>query len=709
MPLCDHPSDICRHRDTPLQRFPVAIDSFSWGNRTLSVAAVGALSSFALLTPGFTQTPDPLAATVDRNSTKATSGPTKPAPAPAPAPAVTPSDQQRPAEAINDAAPAPDPDSDEAVLDRLPALSTDHLTGLVGLYQRLGNQKMAAAVSAELNRRDPSGSTLAAATTQSGEGTQDWSSSSSDANDNQPDSPFDSIEDRADKLMQLGRPGEAVSVLEEAKTRLSKGRAFPLEAQLASAYLASGRKSEAVAGFQRVSTSKSYTSSTRAEANSELAKIRLSDDIARTYEALQTSDRKAALQHAHSLSAAHPGDRDVDLLLAQALTANGQYRESLPLIESLKNTTPAGQAFEGQADYADALYNTGQLDRARAEYEQVSQSLSETEAVRTEALATSNEIYEKTANSISNDTEYLNEAEGDRIYVEFDASAQVRKNIRIGAKAWHDRVELSDERSLREDSASNTGAYAFVRPKLGSSHFMDVRIGGADHGELLYALAGGREPANDLFWGWQAGYYGNHAADNSLQLIALNGREDRLAASITGPLPFGMKLSARTGVRRVYAEDAELGDGWFADLEIGRTIWQDKSNRRSLYLAYQSSYENFDARKLSASEVRSLGLIDETGGELIGNEFLEPRYHPHGFNISFSHSINDRLDSYLATGANYDFADSEIDWSITAGASYRLAEHLELLFDLGYYSDGTAAANDSSEVVVANLGVRYFY
>ncbi len=565
---------------------------------------------------------------------------------------------------------------------------------------------MATAVSAELRRRDPSGATAIA---QSSGATQDSSSGSSSDNDFQPDSPFDATEDQADQLMNIGRASDAVVLLEKSKARLSKGRAFPLEAQLASAYLASGRKAEAVASFQSVAASKAYTAATRAEAKSELDNLQLSDDIAATYAALQTGDRKAALQRARGLSAAHPGNRDVDLLLAQAMTSNGMHREALPLMESLKNTTPPGQEFEGQADYADALYNSGQLDRARAEYDQVSHSQSETEAVRSEALATSAEIFEKTANTVSVDGEYLNEAEGDRFYTKFDASAEVRKNVRVGASAWHDRVELSDERSLLKDSASNTGAYAFVRPKIGTHHFMDVRFGGADHGELLYALAGGREPANDLFWGWQVGYYGNHPADNSLQLIALDGREDRLAAAISGPLPFGLKLSARTGGRRIFAEDAELGDGWFADVEIGRTLWQDKANRRSLQLAYQASYENFDARKLSAGEVRSLGLIDATGGELIGNEFIEPRYHPHGFNMSFNHRINDRLDSYLGAGVNYDFADDEIDWSITGGASYSLADHLDLLFELGYYSDGTAAANDSSEVIVANVGLRYFY
>jgi len=670
-------------------------------NRALAIATASALTGCTLLAASQAETPDPLAATVERNPTSATTGPVESAPnqASVPAPAVPQSpDEKRP--------PAPDPDSDEAVLDRLPSLSTDHLGGLVGLYQRLGNQKMAAAVSAELQRRAPS---IANTKTTSDSPVPDWSSTASDDSDFEPDSPFDSTEDHADQLMQLGRANDAVSLLEESKTRLSKGRAFPLEAQLASAYLACGRKAEAIESFKRVAAGTAYPASTRAEAKSELAAIQLSDDIASTYAALQTNERKNALQKARSLSAAHHGNREVDLLLAQALIANGMHREALPLMEALKKTTPPGQTFEGRADFADALYNSGQLDRARVEYDQVSRDLAETEEVRSEARSTSSEIFEKTANSLAVDGEYLNEAEGDRFYTRIDASARVRNDIRVGASVWHDRVELSNERSLRTDSASNTGAYAFVRPKVGDQHFMDVRLGGADHGELLYALVAGREPANDLFWGGQVGYYGNHSADNSLQLIALDGRENRLAASVSGPLPFGLKLSARTGGRRIYAKDAELGDGWFADVEIGRSIWESSSNRRSLYLAYQGSYESFDARKLSAGEVRSLGLIDETGGTLIGNEFIEPRYHPHGFNLSFNHRINDRLDSYLGAGVNYDFADDEIDWSITGGASYSLADHLDLLFELGYYSDGTAAANDSSEVIVANVGLRYFY
>lgn len=673
--------------------------------RELALATICIITGCACLTSSFAQSPNPLAATVDRKAASARTGPAETSPGQSSASNST-APQQPAAPQVPPTDAAADPDSDEAVLDRLPTLSTDHLSGLTGLYQRLGNEKMAAAVSAELNRR---GASAATPNAPSNRAEQDWSPSSSDGSDNQPDSPFDATEDQADRLLKLGRASDAVTLLENSKARLSKGRAFPLEAQLASAYLASGRKAEAVTSFQSVAASSAYPAVTRSEAGNELARIQLSDEIAATYAALQTNDRKAALQRARSLSAAHPGDRDVDLLLAQALTANGMHREALPLMESLKTTTPPGQAFEAQADYADALYNSGQLERARAEYDQISHSRTETAAVRAEAVATSKEIFKKTADTLSVDGEYLNEAEGDRFYTRVDASAEVRKNVRVGASGWHDRVELSDERSVRTDSGSNTGAYAFVRPKIGNHHFMDVRVGGADHGELLYALAAGREPANDLFWGGQVGYYGNHSAVNSLQLIALDGREDRLAASISGPLPFGLKLSARTGGRRIYAKDAELGDGWFADIEIGRTLWHDKANRRSLQLAYQANYESFDARRLSAGEVRSLGLIDATGGELIGNELIEPRYHPHGINVSFNHRINDRLDSYLGAGVNYDFADDEIDWSITGGASYSLAAHLDLLFELGYYSDGTAAANDSSEVIVANVGLRYFY
>jgi len=658
------------------------------------MVATSAVTGFLCLTALQAQTTDPLAATVDRkkSTTHATSGEST-----QPTPLFT-------ADAIP-AEASPDPDSDEAVLDRLPQLSTDHLSGLVGLYQRLGNQKMAAAVSAELERRSPSGVAASDLIDSSPQPLSEYSN----GNDSSSDSPFDATEDRADQLLREGRARDAVVLLENAKARSPKERAFPLEAQLASAYLASGRRAEAVASFQGVANSRSYPAATRAEAKSELEQIQLSEDIASTYASLQRDDRRSALQRARDLAAAHPGNRDVDLLLAQAMTANGLHREALSLLETLKDTTPAGQEFEGQADYADALYNSGQLDRARAAYEMASQNQSASSSERSNARNTSDEIFEKTANAISIDGEYLNEAEGERYYTRFDASAQVRKNVRIGAKAWHDRVELSDERSLRRDSASNTGAFAFVRPKIGTQHFMDVRLGGAAHGELLYALAAGREPANDLFWGWEAGYYGNHAADDSLQLIALDGREDRLAAAISGPLPFGLKLSARSGAKWIYAEDAELGDGWFAEIEIGRTLWQDKSNRRSLYLAYQATYENFDARKLSAAEVRSLGLTDPSRGEFIGNDLIEPRYHPHGINISFNHRITERLDSYLGAGVNYDFADDEIDWLVTGGANYRLAEHLNLLFELGYYSDGTAATNDSSEVVVANLGLRYFY
>jgi hypothetical protein len=588
-------------------------------------------------------------------------------------------------------------------------LSTDYLTGLLGVYGRLGNKTMTDAVRAELVRRDPSGAVASSSDESSAADGSTFSTDGDLGYDPDPGSPFDAIEDQADRLLQLGQPIEAIAVLEKSKAGAKSGSAFPLELQLADAYFAAGKKAEAVASYQYVAGSSNYPDTLRSEAGRELARIKRADDIAATHALLDKGANRAALSHALTMANSEPTDPAGQLLLARALNANGKFPEALTILETQKQRNPAGVAFEGQADYADALYNNGRLTEAMAAYEIVATDASQLPLQRDEARRTAREIRAKTAPVISTDIEVLDEAEGNRVLTELEASQNIRPGTRVGVSLWHDNVSLSSERSLRTDHGSTTGGYAFLRQDIvDDQHFIDVRAGGADHGKVLYGLGVGRRAANDLRWGWAAAFHGNQPAIDSLQLITLDGRENVAAVDVEGPLPLGLKLRVRAGGRNVYAEDVELGEGWFGELEIGRSVWKDKNNRRSLWMAYQGIWDKFDANHLSAHEAGSFGLIDPASGAAFAGDLVEERYQPHGFSLTFDHQVTDRLTSYLGSGINYDFADDEIDWFFSAGLNYLLREDLEMTLEAGYYSDGTAA-NNLSEVIVGNFGLRYYY
>ena len=660
---------------------------------------LAALICAPLLATSYAQDGNPLATTVDRKAPPST-GAVKDAQTPASTPSPKPT---------TSASEGGERDKDEAVIKKLPNLSTDYLVDLLGIYGRLGNKTMTDAVRAELTRRDPSGTMTNSAGEASGVVGDTFSPGSDPGYDPDPGSPFDAIEDQADRLLKLGKPTDAIAVLEKSKSGVKSGSAFPLELQLADAYLAAGRKAEAISTYQRVAASSGYKSTDRSEAGRQLTAIKRADDIAATHALLDRGANRTALPQAQALASSYPTDPAGQLLLARALNANGKFPEALAILETQRQRSPAGVPFEGQADYADVLYNNGRLDEAKAAYGIVAVDASELPLMRDEARRTAREIHVKMAPVIATDVEWLDEAEGNRVLTEFDAFTDVRPGTRVGAAAWHDNVSLSDERSLRTDHGSTTGGYAFIRQNIfDDQHYTDIRAGGADLGKVLYGLEVGRDAANDLRWGWSAAFHGNHPAIDSLQLIALDGRENVGALNVGGPLPLGLQLHARAGGRNVYAEDVELGDGWFAEFEIGRAIWKDKSNQRSLWMAYQGIWEEFDANQLSAADVSSFGLIDPATGPAFASDLVEDLYQPHGFSLNFDHLVTDQLTTYLGTGANYDFADDEIDWHFSAGLNYRLKEDLVLTFESGYYSDGTAA-NDSSEVIVGNFGLRYYY
>ncbi len=609
-----------------------------------------------------------------------------------------------PPPAAESAAPSPttsDLPSDEAILNRLPELSTEYVRDLLGIYARLNNAAMIAKLSDELRRRDPDGALP-----------ESDAAMAQEAMDlgNEPPSPHEILENKIDVLVQAKKYPEAIALMEKERSTTFKGQAFPFEVDLGDAYASQGNLAAAREAYSRVLTSKSAPESQRALAKTAIAELDKLEAVLAGYDLIKNRKYEAALAHAEALRKQYPEDLEVQLLYAQSLVPNYHYLEALPMLEDIKTKHYRGQSYPAQDALAEALRAVGRLDDAKTAYAELAKDPAVPAHVREEAVVAGREVAHMRAATVQGDLEVLSENEGDALLGRFRASAPVAPDLHAGVRGWAYDVDLSNERSLRQSSGDFLGAVAFVRKYLDDNlSYIEARLGGGAHGDLTWGASYGRESSYIGVLGYELSVDGNVPAIDSLQMIALNGIENKVSGSVTLPLPKRFEASAGAWGREVKADGADLGDGWGAFFEVGRPVWENVTETKMVYLSYRGEYDQFDASRLSTAEVNRLGYNGSPAdGRFLGADLIEPRYHPHGFNLSYEAQFNSQLYGYIGTGLFFDFSDEEWDYNFTAGFDYALSDSIDLIIEGGYYSDGTGASNDDSEVFVGTIGLRAY-
>lgn len=592
--------------------------------------------------------------------------------------------------------------SDEAILKRLPELSTDYLRNLLGVYARLGNGAMSKALTDELNRRNPAGAPPI---------TIDSAANDPLDGESEPPNPHEELENRIDGLMTAQKYDAAIALMEKQRNGAFSGKAFPFEIDLGDAYGSTGNYEAARTAYRRALDQKGASAEQKKLAQAGLTEIEKLEGLKVAYDLIEKKQPEAALEKAEAMRQKYPEDVDVQLLYAQALVPNYHYLEALPMLESLKARHYAGKPYPAQDALAECLRATGRLDDAVSAYQELAADQTVTERVRQEATAAIKDVSRLRGPTVQANMEIISEAEGEGLFWRTHALAPVAPGLHAGLNAWYYDISLSSERSLRQSSGDFLGAVAVVRKYLDDRlSYIEARAGGGSHEDATWGVTYGREQTHLGVLGYDISVDFNIPAMDSLQMIALNGIEDRVAANVQVPLPARFELLAGASARRVEADGADLGDGWAAYLEVNRPIWENATNTSSVYLAYRADFERFDAARLSDREVSRLGYAGEPAdGRLLGSELIEPRYHPHGLQVTFESRVNPSLFYYLSSGLYFDFSDEEWDYNFTGGVEFALTDMIDLVVEGGYYSDGTGASNDDSEVFVGNIGLRTFY
>lgn len=589
--------------------------------------------------------------------------------------------------------------SDEEILKKLADYDSTYLVDLWRIYLRLNNQTMVSALQEEINRRDPALSETLRKE-KAGEG---------DSGPYIP-SPLEQIEDKIDKMMVAKKTSEAITYMESLRSSKFKGNFFPFEKDLADAYADAGRMDDARAGYMRVTEDPKYPDALRAEAKAQLLEIARLDAVKAGYALLEARQYKTAMAQAIELLGRYPNDPETKVFHAQALTANNRFTEALPILEKMRDTAFRGGQFPGWDALAECLQATGRLNEAKAAFERVAADPTEKPYDQAGARRQARYIERLRSNRITVDAEVLDETEGKAGFFAWEGITQQSDRIEVGVRGWMHDVSLTGDRDITPSDGTNWGAVAEGTYRWENLFYSEAWAGGGNYDGLHWGIEVGREQVHPSQLGFLAGLEMNAPAIDSLQLVALEGLEDRAFVGVMAPLAPKISFTANASLRRVSAQGVELGDGFNAEINIEREMYQNREGTVRFTAAFRGEYRRFNSDTLADSEVRQLRFRgDAKEGRKFGDTLVEPEYAPQGIVLGTEVRLSDRVVVFAEAGVARDLSDNQFQYHGSVGVEVNLTKEWDLVMEGSYYSDGVTGVNNDGSLWVATAGLRNYY
>ena len=189
--------------------------------------------------------------------------------------------------------------SDADVLARAPQMEIEQLQEMVQVFRRLGNTKMAGALSKILLTKDPDN-----AVGKAGES----AAVISGAEEVEPDPPseVDRKVTRAENAVAAGRHAEAVGILRSLKVADYSGGSFPYQQDLAYALLESEQVDAAAAAFRELVDDQAQTREDRVDAEARVTEIHIRIESKRAMLLLAEDKQEEAIALAEGVLKTYP-------------------------------------------------------------------------------------------------------------------------------------------------------------------------------------------------------------------------------------------------------------------------------------------------------------------------------------------------------------------------------------------------------------------
>lgn len=528
---------------------------------------------------------------------------------------------------------------------------------------------------------------------------------------------------RALYFAKTGRADEALRMLYQAK-RKEEAQNLPFSQQdaLADVYMELKQYDQAREAVAVVLKDPRYDPEMRAQAMAQLQDIFIAESLQGGYKALEDGHRAKARAIAGEMRAKAPYRIEVRMFEAEVALSYFNARFARDELSAIKAATTGDEVFAGQNSLADALAQTGNWEGAWAAYGEVLDNPGYDRDDKFEALWERRALapWFKPTVSISNTTALEDEGSAFRDEFEYSSSWVNRWRFFVFARNYTTRLKGDSLLQGRRDSHFEGGVRA--QRRLGDDYFVEAEIGASDE-DPIYGVRVGKFAYHSF--GWSLGFKGNAMSNDSVNLQALNGRENRVEFRAGGPISDRWVADFEAYYQWSRVGGSRLGEGYGASGSLDYVIQTETRRRPEITIGYFFEYSRFDRagslpprvqseirravpatqevrKALATNEEVKRALAGDFGSEVF-DSLVDPYTNRHGIMLKVRKHFDNNIAISGQLGAYYGFDEGSVQWTASAALEYWVSESTMVYAELRYDSAGKGASSGAG-VWEANIG-----
>ena len=522
-----------------------------------------------------------------------------------------------------------------------------------------------------------------------------------------PDDP-DAVSLKAGAWTAAGQPRKAVDYLLSLKGN-RPGR-FPHRMALGAAYQDARMFEDARSAYQVFLTDPAATPAERTEAELNLKTLDRESRLIAGDHALRTGQLAKADSLLAELETIAPGHADTAGLKAAVQMKRREYGNARETLTKLRDrSTARGEFFEGRDNLAEALAATGSAKEAAAEYAAVKDDPRYDKLSRYEAARRTIDLNSRFRPTLSQELEVANEAEGTRVGATNEVSTGEiagTPDVFLLRTAW-DTVELDQSRLLRLKETERYQVEAVWRRNMKQGFFGEISAGGSNR-EAVYGAAVGRY-AQPGATAWELSFRGNDRALDSLPLVALDGRQNQIALSMSRDLTDRLSLDATVRYRWIDVRGRELGEGLNVNVNASYSLITETPTRPELTLTYLAELQRFARNNFGqdfGDRMVRTAFRGAGSGAALADNLIQERINRLGLILTLSRKFSPHFSGYIYGGVAREFEFGENERLLGAGMEAFVGPRTSLFLNVDYSTSGTTSGSRGAAVWSATTGAR---
>lgn len=519
-------------------------------------------------------------------------------------------------------------------------------------------------------------------------------------------------------MVKNGHGDIALETLETLRQKeAAQGMAFTQQDALADVYLELKEYNEARAANFVIINDPRYSPEEKAEALKRMEDIYIAEQTDRVDKALRDGRRAQARAIVAEMYQKAPNRIEVRMANAEVALAYFDSKYALSELKAAKASPEfASVPFPAQNSLAAAMAQEGDWAGAWKAYGEVLDQPATDDAAedRFDAVWERRNLATWFMPHIDATTRGASEEEGSMLQTELAYTSEWINGwrFRVFARDTATRLKGDGIFGHRKDDHGEAGLVA--QKLLGNGYYVEAMAGGSED-DVIYSAHIGRMVYGGL--SWSVGFVGNALSTDSVNLQALNGRENRAEFHVAGPVSDRINFELEGYYQWVKLGGSRLGEGYGAAGSIDYILQTETRKRPEISIGYFFEYSRFDragslpprlrsevrratvpaeeTRKALASNSEVRRALSSDFGNEVFDSLVDNYTNRHGIMLKARKHFQNGLALSGQLGAFYAFDDRAAEWTAAAALEYWINDHTMIYAELRYESAGKGASSNA--------------